>query len=63
MKRFLTAILTLVMVLTLLPGCSGDTPAPSGGETNADGIKTGGTIIIGQSAETITLNPDGKTDG
>ena len=62
MKRFLTAILTLVMVLTLLPGCSGDTPAPSGGETNADGIKTGGTIIIGQSAEPITLNPDGKTD-
>ena len=74
MKRILAVVLTLIMVLALLSGCAGQTPAnqseapASQSESDntasaTDGIKTGGTIIIGQSAEPITLNPDGKTDG
>jgi len=67
MKRILAVVLTLIMVLALLSGCAGQTPANQSESDNTasapDGIKTGGTIIIGQSAEPITLNPDGKTDG
>ncbi|MCI8438629.1 MAG: hypothetical protein HFF73_03790 [Oscillospiraceae bacterium] len=69
-KRLLSVTLALVMTLALLAGCGaggGQTPGgstPSGGQDGGAGdIKTGGTVIIGQSAEPITLNPDGKTDG
>lgn len=69
-KRLFTLVLALAMVLALLAGCgadSGQAPggnAASGGTDGApEGVKTGGTILIGQSAEPITLNPDGKTDG
>lgn len=68
-KRLLSLSLALLMVLALLAGCgSGNTGGKNqtngDGQTAApDGIKAGGTVIIGQSAEPITLNPDGKTDG
>ena len=68
MKRFLTLALALAMVLALLAGCGGNNSGQNSNSTDGsqsdapDGIKTGGTIIIGQSAEPITLNPNGKTD-
>ena len=68
MKRFLTLTLALAMVLALLAGCGGNNSGQNSNSTDGsqsdapDGIKTGGTIIIGQSAEPITLNPNGKTD-
>ena len=68
MKRFLTLTLALAMVLALLAGCGGNNSGQNSNSNNGsqsdapDGIKTGGTIIIGQSAEPITLNPNGKTD-
>ena len=65
-KRLFTLVLALTMVLTLLAGCGADggqAPASGGPDSAPDGVKTGGTILIGQSAEPITLNPNGKTDG
>lgn len=68
MKRSLFAlILAVAMMLSLLTGCgTTDSNTPSSGDTpNGDlsEIKRGGTLITGQSAEPITLNPDGKSDG
>ena len=72
MKRFLTLVLAAAMTLSLLAGCGGNNGGNNSGQNSnstdgsqsdaPDGIKTGGTIIIGQSAEPITLNPNGKTD-
>lgn len=65
MKRLIAILLTLTMAFALLTGCAKpETPADTtGGEpVQADGIKRGGTMVTAQSAEPITLNPDGKPD-
>jgi len=74
--RILSFLLSLIMVFTLITGCAKTedpvvnepkTPAseePVGNTTPepTDGIKRGGTLVTAQSAEPITLNPDGKPD-
>ena len=70
MKKFLTVALAILLILSMLTGCGGNSgentaSGEADGEEQAatpEGIKTGGTIIIGQSAEPITLNPNGRTD-
>lgn len=76
-KSKLTAlILVFVLILSAVVGCGNEQnkvpPTNNEGNKNEensqnesnspDGVKTGGTVIIGQSAEPITLNPNGKMD-
>lgn len=70
--RILTLILAVTMILSLVTGCAKkvepevNTPPPVAPAENtppaADGIKKGGTMVIAQAAEPITLIPDGKPD-
>jgi peptide/nickel transport system substrate-binding protein len=64
--RLIALLLSLVMVFALITGCA-KTEAPAdnkpGGEVvQTDGIKRGGTMVIAQGADPITLIPDGKPD-
>lgn len=73
-KRIITLLLVITMVFTLLTGCGGkeksveesNTSESNTSESNTsaktDGIKRGGTLVVGHSAEPITLNPNGKPD-
>lgn len=64
MKRIIAAAISFVMLLGVLSGCTSESPSPSGNPSTGapSGVKTGGTAIVGQSAEPITLNPNGKID-
>lgn len=63
--RLIAPILSLVLVMTAISGCA-KTEQPAVNtppvEQPADGIKRGGTMVIAQGAEPITLNPNGKPD-
>jgi peptide/nickel transport system substrate-binding protein len=59
--KVIALLLSLAMVLTLFSGC-GKTKDPTGDATQKDGIKKGGTLVLAQAAEPITLIPDGKPD-
>ncbi|MDF2531314.1 MAG: uncharacterized protein K0Q65_895, partial [Clostridia bacterium] len=64
--RLIALLLSLTMIFTLVTGCAkteDPSEKPSGGEVvQKDGIKRGGTMVMAQSAEPITLIPNGKPD-
>lgn len=63
--RILSFLLSLIMIFTLISGCAKtEKPVVEEPKTPAstDGIKRGGTLVMAQSAEPITLVPDGKPD-
>lgn len=73
MKRtkLIALILVLTMVITLVSGCAKGPESSTSSQTPSQqpespaqtgGIKRGGTLVLAQSAEPITLNPDGKPD-
>lgn len=58
-------LLSLAIVFTLFSGCGKNnepSKIPSGDPEQTDGIKRGGTLVLAQGAEPITLIPDGKPD-
>ncbi|MDR0357134.1 MAG: ABC transporter substrate-binding protein, partial [Clostridiales Family XIII bacterium] len=68
-RRIISLILAAMLILcaSMFAACTGgggdetpDTPDANGDAQS--GVKAGGTVIVGQSAEPITLNPDGKMD-
>lgn len=61
-KKLICLMLSLVMVLGLFSACGGSTPANPDKPSGTEGVKTGGTLLVGMAAEPITLNPDGKVD-
>jgi peptide/nickel transport system substrate-binding protein len=64
--RLIALLLSLAMVFTLVTGCAkteDPSEKPAGGDVaQTDGIKRGGTMVMAQSAEPITLIPNGKPD-
>ncbi len=63
--RLIAVLLTFTMILTLVSGCGGGTDTPNVNtitDTETNGIKRGGTMVLAQAAEPITLNPNGKPD-
>ncbi|MDR2157556.1 MAG: ABC transporter substrate-binding protein [Clostridiales Family XIII bacterium] len=58
------AAILLLASAALTTACGGDAKddTPTDGAKNENGIKAGGTAVVGQGAEPITLNPDGKPD-
>jgi peptide/nickel transport system substrate-binding protein len=62
--KLIALLVSLTMVFTLVSGCGKTTKpsAPNGDSTQTNSVKKGGTLVIGQSAEPITLIPDGKPD-
>lgn len=65
-RRLVSVLLAMLMALAGISlaacGSSGDDGGSNSNGNAVDGVKTGGTAIVGQSAEPITLNPDGKMD-
>lgn len=71
--RILTLLLAVTMIFSFVTGCAKTvepevkTPTPvepveNAPSTETGGIKKGGTMVIAQGAEPITLIPDGKPD-
>ncbi len=62
--KLMVLLLSLTVVFTLFTGCgktkTNDDPGKNPAQTG--GIKKGGTLVLAQSAEPITLIPDGKPD-
>lgn len=63
--KVIALLLSFTMVFTLFAGC-GKTPKTSdnqgGNSSQTGGVKKGGTLVLAQGAEPITLIPDGKPD-